>query len=318
MYLFKFMNWNTRKPPKKKKIEWWMISVPVLVLLTLLFYCVVHSRPGGLIGVMIFYLAPLVIAGLAVIFFIAGMITSIRRKPFATPLRISSLAALLLLCFNGSIYSKYPSSYDGMPSNIQFRVPSDSTITVGWGGANEQVNYHVIAPDQCWAYDLLVMKDGKTFEGDSLKLQSYFSYGLPILSPAAGKVVKTYDSDPDMPVGVLDGGKEPVGNHVIIEVATKQFLFICHLQPKSIQVKNGDIVKQGQKLGLVGNSGNTSEPHIHLHLQDTDVQGLGEGIPLYFYGYTVNNLFIEKGIPTGGIDENGKFIGQIIRHAGRK
>jgi hypothetical protein len=298
----------------KRKFDWWMYAVPVLILLTLLSYLIVHSRPGGLTGVMIFYLAPLVIAVLAIIFFIAGIFTSLRRRPFFTPLRSVAFAALILLCFSAGIYNKYPSSYDDKPSKVAFRIPLDTIVTVAWGGGNEKVNYHVIAPDQCWAYDLLVAREGKTFSGDSTKLESYYCYGLPVLAPAGGKVIKAYDEDPDMPVGVLGGGKEPVGNHLIIEVAPKEFLFICHLRPKSIKVKVGDIVQQGDELALVGNSGNTSEPHIHMHLQDTDVQGIGEGIPLYFYHYNVNGKFVEKGIPTGGIDENGKAIGETIRH----
>jgi energy-coupling factor transporter transmembrane protein EcfT len=284
------------------------------MLLTLLSFFFVHSRPGGLTGVMLFYLAPLFIAVLAIVAIIVGFIASIKRRPFFTPLRIVAFATLILLCFSAGLYNKYPSIYDNKPSKVAFRIPLDTTVTVAWGGGNEQVNYHVAAPDQCWAYDLLVTRDGKSFSGDSTKLENYYCYGLPVLAPAAGKIVKAYDADPDMPVGELGGGKEPVGNHVILEVAPKEFLFICHLQPKSIKVKVGDIVKQGQELALVGNSGNTSEPHIHMHLQDTDVQGIGEGIPMHFYGYDVNGRFVEKGIPTGGIDGNGKATAQTIRH----
>ncbi|HEX8331028.1 MAG TPA: peptidoglycan DD-metalloendopeptidase family protein [Segetibacter sp.] len=308
------MSQDANRVYKKHSVDWWIYTVPFLIIVSVLSYLIVHSRPGGIRGVMIFYLAPLVVAVLAMVFFIGGIITSIIRRPFFTPLRIAAFIALVLLCFSGSIYNKYPSSYDDKPSKVVFRLPLDTATTVAWGGGNENVNYHVVAPDQCWAYDLLVIKDGKSFSGDSTKLENYHCYGLPVLAPAAGKVIKAYDADRDMPVGVLGGGKEPVGNHIIIEVAPKEFLFICHLQPKSIRVKVGDMVQQGQQLALVGNSGNTSEPHIHMHLQDTDEQGIGEGIPFYFYRYSVGGRVVERGIPTGGIDDSGKPIGQTVQH----
>ena len=117
-----------------------------------------------------------------------------------------------------------------------------------------------------------------------------------------------------MPIGELGGGEYPEGNFITIEVAPNEFLFICHLKPNSITVKIGDLVSQGQVIGQVGNSGNTSEPHIHIHLQDrNDV--IGEGIPLYFYNYIVNGKIIDRGMPTGGFDDNMKSTGQIIQNA---
>ena len=64
----------------------------------------------------------------------------------------------------------------------------DTIITVAWGGETEKLNYHKIAPEQCWAYDLFVTHNEKTFFGDSTKLENYYCYGLPVLSPAKGKL----------------------------------------------------------------------------------------------------------------------------------
>ncbi|MES2762532.1 MAG: M23 family metallopeptidase [Bacteroidota bacterium] len=297
----------------KRKIDWWIYTVPILLVITFTCYFIVLSRPG-LTGVILFYLAPLLISFLAIIFLLIGIILSLIRRPVFNPWRIAGFTGLILLCFSGIIYNTYPSSYDDKPSKVQFRLPLDTAISVAWGGAEECVNYHVIAPDQRWAYDLMIIKDDRTFTGDSSKLENYFCYGLDVVAPAAGKVVTVFDSDPDMEPGVLGGGTLPVGNHIVIEVAPKEYLFICHLQPKSIKVKTGDQVQQGQLLGLVGNSGNTSEPHVHIHLQDTKIQSLGEGIPLYFHHYSVNGKYVERGIPTGGIGDDGKFIGQTVKN----
>ena len=301
----------------KRKIDWWIYSVPVILILQIVFYILVYSRLGGTKAVLLFYLAPFVVITLCLLFLLIGIIRSAIRRPFFTRSRLISFTDLLLLLFSGSFYGAYPSSYDNKPSKVEFCLPLDTTITVAWGGGREEINYHVLSPDQRWAYDLFIMKDGKTFLGDSSKLSSYYCYGRPVLSPAAGKVAEVLDSDPDMPAGTLGGGTEPTGNHIIIEVAPKEYLFLCHLQPKSIKVKKGDLVERGQPVALVGNSGNTSEPHIHVHLQDTKMFGLGEGIPLYFYHYMTDGKTVEKGIPTGGFDTNGKFIGQTVQNIKR-
>lgn len=296
-----------------KKIETWMWGVPILIAITISLYAVLQSRPG-IMGVGIFYLGPSFVALLAIIFLIWGIISSFRNRPFFNRFRIIGFVFLLALCFTDFLYQVYPSSYDDKPSKTNFRLPLDEEITVGWGGAEEKTNYHVVAPDQRWAYDLLEMKEGKTYRGDSSKLQNYYCYGLTVVSPAKGKVVSVFDTDPDMPIGTLGGGTDPGGNQIVLQVAPKEFLFICHLQAKSIKVKVGDSVEQGQALALVGNSGNTSEPHIHIHLQSTRKPSFGEGIPMPFSNYKLNNKIIERGIPLGGFTEQGEFCGQVVQH----
>ena len=102
--------------------------------------------------------------------------------------------------------------------------------------------------------------------------------GTVILAPADGTVRSVVDGHPNMPPGEL-GGRPAGGNQIALEVAPREFLFLCHLQPGSITVQPGDQVAAGQVLGRVGNSGNTSEPHLHIHLQDSPNGDEGEGIP---------------------------------------
>jgi murein DD-endopeptidase MepM/ murein hydrolase activator NlpD len=103
-----------------------------------------------------------------------------------------------------------------------------------------------------------------------------------------------------MLLGVRWHGGNPAGNHIVLEVAQNQFLFIGHLKPGSIKVKPGDVVEVHQEIGRVGNSGRTPVPHVHIHLQDSPELGFGEGIPLYFYDYRCDGKFVERGIPSGG------------------
>jgi murein DD-endopeptidase MepM/ murein hydrolase activator NlpD len=226
---------------------------------------------------------------------------------------VGGYLAALALAASPHAFRTYPSSHDGAPSLIRFRLPLDGPVTVGWGGATPDVNYHVFAPDQRWAYDLAVTRDGQTYRADGTRCEDYYCYGLPVLAPAGGTVVSTADGDPDMPIGVMGGGRDAGGNQIRLEVAPRQFLFLCHLQPGTILVKPGDRVTQGQAVGRVGNSGNTSEPHLHIHLQDRPDPDFAEGIPLYFHDYRVGDQFVERGMPTGGFAE-GRPVGQIVQH----
>jgi murein DD-endopeptidase MepM/ murein hydrolase activator NlpD len=69
------------------------------------------------------------------------------------------------------------------------------------------------------------------------------------------------------------------GNHVTVDIGGGRFAFYAHLQPRSLRVKKGDRVRRGQVLGLVGNSGNSTEPHLHFHISDSPSPLGSEGIP---------------------------------------
>jgi hypothetical protein len=237
------------------------------------------------------------------------------HPPFGSGWRLGGYILLAALAASPLTFRVYPSSHDRSPSTIRFRIPLDGPVTVGWGGATPEVNYHVVAPDQRWAYDLLVTVDGVTHAGDGRRREDYYIYDRPVVAPAAGKVHAISDGDPDMSIGEMGGGHDPGGNQVVLEVAPGQFLLLWHLRPGSIVVKPGDSVVEGQLLGRAGNSGNTSEPHLHIHLQDGPDLALAEGIPLYFHAYHVNGRFVERGMPHGGFVD-GKRTGEVVEHAG--
>ena len=127
--------------------------------------------------------------------------------------------------------------------------------------------------------------DGQaTYTGDPLDNKNYRAYGSEALAVADGTVVATKDGIPQnvpgensraVPITLETVG----GNHVVLDIGHGRFAFYAHLQPGSLKVKVGDRVKRGQVLGLVGNSGNSTEPHLHFHLADS-ISPLGsEGIP---------------------------------------
>lgn len=126
--------------------------------------------------------------------------------------------------------------------------------------------------------------DFRTYNGDQLKNESYYAYGDDALAVADGIVVATKDGIPQNVPGATSRAVpitlETVGgNHVVIDLGPGRYAFYAHLQPGSLRVKVGDRVKRGQVIGLVGNSGNSTEPHLHFHVGD-GISPLGsEGIP---------------------------------------
>ncbi|MGW4650260.1 M23 family metallopeptidase [Kitasatospora sp. NPDC004289] len=117
-----------------------------------------------------------------------------------------------------------------------------------------------------------VGEQGETWAGDPTLLDSYLSYRQPVLAAAGGRVVEVQDGVPDNtppitpPVPPI---QDTTGNHVTVEVAPGRFLLYGHLRPGSLRVREGDCVEPGQELGLIGNSGNSTTPHLHFQVMTT-------------------------------------------------
>ena len=92
------------------------------------------------------------------------------------------------------------------------------------------------------AYDLVVTREGKTFRGAGTDVRDYYSYGLPVLAPAAAIVFAAQDGEPDAALRGWRWGLAGLGNYVGLEVAPGEYLFVGHLQPGSVQVAVGDRV----------------------------------------------------------------------------
>jgi len=132
--------------------------------------------------------------------------------------------------------------------------------------------------------------DGSTHTGDPLDNKNYRAYSSEALAVADGTVVATKDGIPQNVPGensrAVPITMETVGgNHVIIDIGHGRYAFYAHLQPGSLKVKVGDRVKRGQVVGLVGNCGNSTEPHLHFHLGESPSPLASEGIPYVFESF---------------------------------
>jgi murein DD-endopeptidase MepM/ murein hydrolase activator NlpD len=109
--------------------------------------------------------------------------------------------------------------------------------------------------------------------GTGKDVKDYVEYGSKVIAVADGTVVETLSNLDDQVVGMLPDPKtitiENVDeNHIVLDLGHGKYGFYAHLQKDSVLVKKGDHVKRGQALALLGNTGNTSAPHLHFHLMD--------------------------------------------------
>jgi murein DD-endopeptidase MepM/ murein hydrolase activator NlpD len=93
---------------------------------------------------------------------------------------------------------------------------------------------------------------------------------------------------------------EGAGNLIIIDHENGEYSVLAHFKKGSIVVKAGETVVSGQFIGLCGNSGHSSQPHLHYHLQTIPIIFTGEGLPAQFLSCISNGNFIDKGEPSFG------------------
>ncbi|MBX9788182.1 MAG: DUF3887 domain-containing protein [Pirellulales bacterium] len=167
-------------------------------------------------------------------------------------------------------------------SRTPMRLPFQGEWYVFWGGDNESVNYHVPVRGQRRAADLVMRSaDDVSHKNAGRRNEDYFVYGKEILAAASGTVVTAIDGVPDNEPGSMNP-LCAVGNCLIIDHGSNEYAVYAHLKPRSLKVHSGDKVRQGQVLALCGNSGNSSEPHLHFHVQDSAILQDGAGITPYF------------------------------------
>ena len=169
-----------------------------------------------------------------------------------------------------------------------------------WGGRDAVHNKHAVAADQRFAYDFIVMRNGRHFAGDGTRNEDHYCFGQPVVAPAAGRVVAATDGEADNSrPGAKTGTSEP-GNHVIIDHGQSEHSLIAHLRLGSVAVKPGQRVATGDLLGTCGNSGKSELPHIHYHLQTGPTYLQGLGLPSFFNGYFLGGRLVERGEPRRG------------------
>jgi hypothetical protein len=180
---------------------------------------------------------------------------------------------------------------DAEPVELVFPL-GPGEIYVTHGGASAALNHHYGVKAQRYALDLVALDDlGRRADGMfPTTTAAYEIYGAPVRSPCDGRVTLATDGLDDQDPPQAD--KEHLaGNHVVVFCKREGVsVLLAHLEKNSILVKPGKRVKAGQELGAVGNTGNTSEPHLHVHAVRGEVSSTkellteAEPVPMTFGG----------------------------------
>jgi murein DD-endopeptidase MepM/ murein hydrolase activator NlpD len=179
-------------------------------------------------------------------------------------------------------------------------VPFSGSWTVVWGGDTPEQNYHIDNQAQKGAFDFLIVgKNGKTYRSDGRTNEDYYAFGQEITAPCDAEVVMVVDGIKDNVPGEMNPVYIP-GNTVVLKSAAGEHLVFAHLQQGSVTVRQGEKVKQGQVVGLCGNSGNSSEPHLHFHLQNVEEMYKATGAKVYFENILVDGELQEDYSPVKG------------------
>lgn len=172
-------------------------------------------------------------------------------------------------------------------------------------GAPSLISHHRWGSIQEFAFDFVKLGvNGSTHSGDGSKLSDYYAYGEPVYAVADGTVVSTYaeadESDKHLKQPnetgeeflerssasqqklLSHGFSFVLGNHVIIEHHNGEYSYYMHLKKGSIKVKTGADVKRGQLIAALGNSGNSTEPHLHFHITDGPDIAYSRSLPVTF------------------------------------
>lgn len=138
---------------------------------------------------------------------------------------------------------------------------------------------------QRYAIDFVRIDGLTSFAGDPSDNGSYFIFGDDVLAVSDGLIVEARDgmreNDPTQPLPPFDPNTA-AGNFVLQDLGEGHFALYAHFQNGSVRVRPGERVRRGQVLGRVGNTGNSTEPHLHFHVSNGPSPLFSDGLPYVF------------------------------------
>lgn len=180
----------------------------------------------------------------------------------------------------------YPTA-DNYTSNISYSLPFKGEWVAVNGCYTKEYSHSWSIPTQRYAYDFIILdEEGKSYSSDATNVKDYYCYNQPILSPADGIVVEVVNKAEDSMIfgngKFYSKAKHIAGNYIVIKHDEHEYSTFAHLKKDSIIVKLGDKVKKGQIIGNCGNTGNSTEPHLHFQLQNNKSFYNSFGLPILF------------------------------------
>ncbi len=255
--------------PSKYSFLWVVLLVPMTSLLILFLnkLTVVFTLP--------FFSLPFSIIVIAFVFFLLQRIR--QGKLYLTPYQYYS-PEVNLYTFRGNIDRRTGAAY--LPIHLPFW--GDWTVSQGYDGEFTHKG------EWSKAIDFVLTDDsGKTYTDSPSLCENYLCYNKPVLAPADGIVSELIDNIDDNEPGKVNTSQN-WGNTVIIKHNNSLYTQVSHFRPGTFRVTKGDFVRQGDVLGLCGNSGRSPEPHLHFQVQGTLLPGAKP------FEYPLSYYFLKK------------------------
>jgi len=153
------------------------------------------------------------------------------------------------------------------PDVVLERPPFTGEWLVLQAGPVPLISHHSVAYNQVYAVDFVRLVDGKLLSSEVPTREAWNSWEQPLVAPSAGLVVVASDGMEDGRLFNMQTKKEnALGNHVVIDIGGRYAVF-AHLRNGTVSVREGQRVEAGHAIGDVGNSGNTTGPHLHFQVQ---------------------------------------------------
>lgn len=192
-------------------------------------------------------------------------------------------------------FGDHAPSIDNYKSEVEYRLPFEDSWVVANGCFRKEYSHSWEIPTQRYAYDFIILDEyGKSYSGQFDKCSSYYCYDKDILSPADGTVVEVVNNARDSLMfpkdRFLSRAKHIAGNYVVIQHAEREYSTLAHLKKDSISVTVGDPVRKGQRIASCGNTGNSTEPHLHFQLQTGQSFYSSAGIPIHFRDIVLSQI----------------------------
>ena len=188
---------------------------------------------------------------------------------------------------------------------VIIELPVKGLWLAGHAGASKLTNPHT---SNLYAIDFLKLGgDGRIHKGREKVVTDFYSYNEPVYAPADGKITQIVDNL-DSDLMWKSDINNPGGNYIIMDIGNEKYAYFGHLIKDSIAVKEGEIVKTGTLLGFVGNSGNSTFPHLHMHVQNKSISD-PEGritFPFRFKKINRKRLILWKEITNGALIRNDR------------
>lgn len=240
---------------------------------------------GGQIAAYLWNISVFICAPIALIAFLIQILLFIkalcRKKKIIwniTFITISIILALPITVFMGISPLTYPTN-EKLEDSISVLMPVKDAVVLG----GENYKTHAMWPSECYAYDIVC----EPYDVGSTELSDYGIFGADIMAPISGTVIGMDNDEPDITPN-CEEFTSSLGNYVFIKVDNSDsYLILTHLEKNSITVSVNSHIEEGTIIGRVGNSGTTSEPHLHIQHQrnnplEMTIPICAEGLPITF------------------------------------